>query len=248
MKWLWGVVVVVSHVWAGQAIAQTEVVGARFVHPTDRYPHNIMGSLPAYGALEVELARCKECTPAKRRLTVRLPQALVFEDFAPRLVDFDGDGKQDILVVESDQQQGARLALWELRQGRLVRGASTSFIGTRFRWLAPVGVADFLNSGTPQIAYVEKPHLDKVLRLVRRQGDRLVPVDEVLGVTNHLIGQEDVQSRIESCPKGPVILALSSDAQRVLAVDWTQNAPSVRDIGAAQGQRLPKGLSACVAE
>jgi hypothetical protein len=76
MKWLSGVVVVLSHVWVGQAIAQTEAVGARFVRPTDQYPHNIMGSLPACGALEVQLARCKECTPAKRRLTVRLRQRL----------------------------------------------------------------------------------------------------------------------------------------------------------------------------
>jgi len=227
------------------ALAQPIAVAAHFSQPTQRYPHNIMGALSAHIRLEVQVADCKTCPQHPRALGVTLPDALVFEDFAPRLVDLNGDGVQEILVVESDQHRGARLALWEIDQGQLVRGASTDFIGTRFRWLAPVGVADFEGKGTRWVAYVEKPHLDKVLRLVRRQGDRLVPVDAIHQVTNHVIGQASVQSRIEVCPEGPVMVMLSGDAKRVVAVRWGRPSHSVRDLGPSLDRQLPAQVLAC---
>ena len=38
-------------------------------------------------------------------------RALVFEDIAPRLIDLDGDGDNEAMVVESSQTQGSRLAI-----------------------------------------------------------------------------------------------------------------------------------------
>ena len=176
-------------------------------------------------------------------MSTRFPEALLFEDFSPRLVDMDGDGRSEILVVESDQQQGARLALWAVMDGRLVRAAHSDFIGQRFRWLALIGVADFLGDGTPLVAYVEKPHLDKVLRLVRLQSDRLVSVESLTGVTHHRIGQETVHSRIVSCSDRPGILALSANGQRVLLIGWTTKWRQMRDMGAAEQNRLPPHLA-----
>jgi hypothetical protein len=225
--------------------AQSQPLAAQYRQATERYPHNIMGALSAHTTLAVQWAACPSCPPEPESLSAVLPEALVFEDFAPRLVDINGDGTPEVLVVESHQKQGARLALWEIQQGRLVRGASTDFIGTRFRWLAPIGVADFLGQGIALAAYVEKPHLDKVLRLVRRDGDRLVPVASVPNVTNHLIGQESVQSRVESCPEGPRIVLLSANAQRVLVVGWGAQGRSVRDVGPARDRQLPADVSAC---
>ncbi len=240
MKWavVWGCIGLALS-GAVHAANEALVVEARFAEPTQRYPHNIMGSLSAHTDLVVTWSSCKTCPPQAQRLSARLPEALVFEDFAPRLVDMDGDGRSEILVVESDQQQGARLALWALKEGRLVRAAHSDFIGQRFRWLAPIGVADFLGDGTPLVAYVEKPHLDKVLRLVRLQGDRLVQVAHLAGVTNHQIGQETVHSRIVSCAGQPGILALSANGQRVLHIGWTTKGAQVRDMGAAEQKRLP---------
>lgn len=215
------------------------VLDAQFATPTDRYAHNIMGSLQAHTDLVVSVAQCKTCPANSPPLIARLPDSLVFEDFAPRLIDLDNDGHHEILVVESDQQQGSRLALWEVIQGQLQRVASSDFIGQRFRWLAPIGVADFYRSGKPMIAYVEKPHLDKVLRLVRREGSQLVQVEQILGMTNHMIGQEKVQSRIENCPNGPIIVTLSSDAQRIMTVHWTQKGHVIRDAGPALSGTLP---------
>ena len=54
---------------------------------------------------------------------------IVFEDIAPRLIDLDGDGDNEALVVESSPVEGSRLAVWT-SAGRL---AATAFIATGSR-------------------------------------------------------------------------------------------------------------------
>ncbi|MFU8825303.1 FG-GAP repeat domain-containing protein [Yoonia sp.] len=71
--------------------------------------------------------------------------------------DVDGDGILEIVVVESKQQHGARLTTWSTRrkpdgQHIIELRAASDFIGTRFRWLALAGVADFTGDGLPEIA------------------------------------------------------------------------------------------------
>ncbi|QUS37024.1 FG-GAP repeat domain-containing protein [Falsirhodobacter algicola] len=227
---------------AGGAAAQT-VQAARLAAPTDRYPHGILGSIKPQGELVADLADCGGCA-----IGIRLPQTLVFEDFAPRLVDLDGDGRPEIVVVESDLQKGSRLAVWTVRRvdgaPRLARRAATAFLGTRFRWLAPVGAADLDGDGRMEIAYVEKPHLEPVLRILRLEGDRLVPVAAVRGVSNHAIGQEQVASRIERCPNGPRILAFGADGRRAVSVRLGPEGARIADLGpVAAPWRLPPAPS-----
>ena len=223
---------------AGQSAPPPTPVTAEFATPTDRYPHNIMGRRKAHTDLIVDLAPCRDCGAQGETLAIRLPVSLVFEDFAPRLVDLNRDGRNEILVVESDQGKGARLALWEVtgdaRAPRLVRGATTEFIGTRFRWLAPIGAADFDGDGAIELAYVETPHRDRILRIVRREGATLRQIMAVAGVTNHAIGQEMVQSRVENCADGPTIFALNASGDRVLSVQIRDGAGVVMDRGPAE--------------
>jgi hypothetical protein len=167
-----------------------------------------------------------------------LPAQLAFEDFAPRLLDLNGDGRNEVIVVESHQNKGARLAVWDviLEEGnpKLVRGAATDFIGTRFRWLAPIGAADFDVDGRIEFAYVEKPHLDKTLRIVRRDGRRLTEIASVRGVTNHAIGQEEVQSRIELCAGVPTIFALDGSGQLIVSIQMSGGVEKVIELGEAK--------------
>ena len=210
-------------------------VRADYANPTDRYPHDIMGRLSAHTDLVVRLEPCATC--GSEVLAVRLPATLVFEDFAPRLVDLDSDGRDEVVVVESDRDRGSRLAVWDIvvtgGKPGLARAAATEFIGTRFRWLAPVGAADFDGDGTIELAYVEKPHLDPVLHFVRREGGVLRRVASVRGVTNHAIGQEAVESRIEVCAGVPTIFALDGGGGRVLSARLRGGAVDVADMGAA---------------
>ncbi len=110
-------------------------MAVRYDAPTDRYPHGVLGDELEWGALILELDSGTR--------VLRLPANRVFEDTAPRLVDLEGDGAPEVVVVESDASAGARLAVYDA--DGLV--AATPFIGTRFRWLAPVGAADLDGDG-----------------------------------------------------------------------------------------------------
>lgn len=221
-------------------------IRAVYATPTDRYPHDIMGTLSAHTDLIVDLDPCPQCGDWPDRLAIRLPENLVFEDFAPRLLDLDGDRRAEIVVVESDQTKGARLAVWGVvgaaGTAQLQRMATTDFIGTRFRWLAPIGAADFDGDGTIEIAYVEKPHLDKILHIVRPEGAHLKRIASVQGVTNHAIGQEQVQSRIETCAGVPTIFALDESGQLIVSIQMDGTAAKVTPIATAQNPtRLDDG-------
>lgn len=194
---------------------------ARFVDPTDRYPHNVLGDLPGYGALEVQIG-----TGASLRLT--LPETRVLEDIAPRLWDVDGDGVAEIVVVESDQQLGARLTAWTVQQSvdgafSLALMAAGDFIGTRFRWLAPVGIADFTGNGKPEIAYVEMPHLAKRLVIVQLEGQRFVPIAHLDGISNHRIGDDFIVGGVRDCYSGPEIIVPNGDWRHIVRVIYADN-------------------------
>jgi hypothetical protein len=237
---------------AEQSVRATDLVwpvGASYAAPTNRYDHNIMGRIRGWSRLEVDVAPCSTCKSGGSRIRIDQPQARVFEDFAPRLWDITGDGRPEVVVVESDVSKGSRLAVWEViddTSGPVLRRlAMTAYLGTKYRWLAPIGAADFDHDGTIEIAYVEKPHLSRVLRLVRLEGNQLTNAASLAGVTNHAIGQEQVESLVRTCGAVPEIIALSEDGQQVLAIIWGIQGLSARQIGKASNRLLPAGLEKC---
>jgi hypothetical protein len=123
--------------------------------------------------------------------------------------------------------------------------ASTPFIGTRFRWLAPVGAADFTGDGVAEIAYVEKPHLDRVLRLVTLQGDKLVEIARLEGVTNHAIGEERLHGGIQHCDDQPEIILQSGDRSDVAAIHYEEGALISRVLGPASDEEVWERALGC---
>ena len=191
------------------------VTEARFADPTDRYRHNVLGDLPAYGTLVLKVDRCHACARAdivERRLV--LPPELVFEDVAPRLVDLAGYGQPHVIVVEAHVSKGARLAVYD-DEGRV---AATPFIGRAHRWLAPAGAADLDGDGRMEIAFVDRPHLARVLRVWRweRWGE-LTEVAELPGLSNHRIGEAFISGGIRDCGTGPEIVTADAGWTRVMA-------------------------------
>ena len=221
-------------------------VRATLTAPTDRYPHNVLGPIPGYGELLVEIELCADCPEPRRIAHLTLPESRVFEDVAPRLWDVTGDGRPEIVVVESDAQLGARLTVFTLRApgaqaGHLMRRmAHSDFIGTRFRWLAPVGVADFTGDGRPEIAWVETPHLGRTLRLARLQGDRLAPIAAHPGVTNHRIGDPFIAGGLRDCGTGPEVILARADWSRAVALHFQNDRFREADLGPISG---PRGLA-----
>ena len=195
---------------AGPAAAQS-IEAARYTDPTTRYPHAVLGDAVEPAGMEWTLS-----DGSTRR--VLWEALIVFEDTAPRVVDVTGDGAPEVVVVESHEREGARLAVWGLAEGQPRLLAATPFIGTRFRWLAPVGVADLEGDGVIELAYVDRPHLAKVLRVWRWTDAGLVQVDALEGLTNHRIGEPDIAGGIRDCGEGPEMIVADQSWRELRAV------------------------------
>ena len=227
----------------GQGDARAEGAGitwAGFSDATDRYPHAALGDAWEAGGLRVQAGMRGPC-----ELGVFLPPTHVFEDVAPRIADIDGDGQNDVVVVESGYGEGASLAVYGLRGGRLEKIAATPPIGLTNRWLSPVGIADLNGDGAMDIAYVETPHLGRTLRIWTWRLGGLVEIARAPGLTNHRFGEPFISGGIRSC--GGVTEMITADARwrRVVATRLSSDgALAFRDVGPLDG---PESFAAALA-
>lgn len=210
-----------------------QMVAAAFDDPTTRYAHGVLGDAIEWGALRLDLA-------GGERRVIRLGETRVFEDLTPRLITGDR-GQALAMVVESDLALGARLALY----GPNGLYAATPFIGQPHRWLAPVGAGDLDGDGRVEIAYVDRPHLAKTLRIWRLQDGTLTEVASLAGVANHQIGWDYIVGGVRDCGDGPEMLLASGDWKRLLAVRFNGAALSARDLDAPPTRAAFDAARAC---
>lgn len=219
--WLAGAVAVF-----GATSAAADIVSARYTDPTPRYDHGILGDAIEYGTLELRLRD-------GQGLRLVLPDTHVFEDIAPRLHDLDGDGDVEVIVIETDMARGARLAVYDERG--LV--AATPYIGRTHRWLAPIGAADLDGDGFVEIAYIDRPHLAKILRIWRFQNGRLEHVSDTPGLTNHRIGEDYISGGIRDCGEGPEMITADAGWQSVMASQFDGKRVTSRKIARHSGRK-----------
>lgn len=220
---------------ATQAWLSQPLVSATYTEPTVRYPHAVLGDEIEYGALELRYQG------GGGHYVIRLPETRVFEDTEPRMVDVDGDGQREVVVVESHQNLGARLAIYN--GAGLI--AATPYIGQRNRWLAPVGVADLDGDGVIELAYIDRPHLAKTLRVWRFEGGQLTQVAALEGLTNHRIGERDIAGGVRDCGAGPEMILARADWRRLMAVTFDGSGLSAREIGPHEGRASFAAALAC---
>ena len=224
------------------------MTSAEFAEPTRRYAHAVLGDDVEYAAmilhrsnLQAGAALRADAVLRREQITVHLPLTRVFEDLAPRLVDLDQDGAPEVMVVESDAQKGAQLAIYDANGTKV---AATPHIGTRFRWLAPIGAADLDGDGYMEIAYIDRPHLAKTLRIWRFRDGALEPIVSTPGLTNHSIGEDFITSGIRDCGHGPEIVTANANWSRIMVSTLKGDQIQIRDIGAFDPKtRLTAALS-----
>jgi len=153
--------------------------------PTDRYGHGVLGDAIEAGGIAAELT---DGTIARLKLDTRS----VFEDRVPRLIDMNGDGGDEILVVRSYLDAGAALSVIEERGGKLTIAAMARPIGIPNRWLNPVGAADFDGDGRMEAAVVITPHIGGTLQLYEWRGDKLIEDHAKHGFSNHAMGSRQL--------------------------------------------------------
>jgi hypothetical protein len=214
--------------------AQAQIVSAEYTQPVDRYHHDILGDTPEWGGMRIRLAD-------GRAISVTLPDSKIFEDIAPRLVDVDGDGQPEVIAVETSASLGARLTVWD-ETGVI---AATPNIGRRNRWLAPIGAADLDGDGRVEIAYIDRPHLARLLRVWRFDQGQLVLVAEQDGLTNHRIGDDQIFSGLRDCGQGPQMITVNRDWSRLMASSLSGGKITVQDIGPYRGAASLRAVLGC---
>ncbi|WP_174822341.1 FG-GAP repeat domain-containing protein [Ruegeria atlantica] len=214
--------------WQSPVTAADTITSARFTEPTTRYAHGVLGDNIEYGTLELTVIESSvdNSLPKKKQtvLTIPLPSDRVFEDLAPRLVDVDLDGTLEAMVVESSHQTGAQLAIYDARGEKI---GATPHIGTRYRWLAPIGAADLDGDGFVEVAYIDRPHLAKTLRIWRFKNGALTEIATLPNLTNHRIGEDFITGGVRNCNTHPELIVVSADWQQIVSIsyerEWTTN-------------------------
>ena len=173
----------------GSRVSSAGALTAQLEMPTRDHAHEALGS-PQH-ALVLSISERKPSPPTSEpkpvaQDIVRIPagEGAVFEDREPHLVQFGGESPA-ILVVRSYRERGSALVLVEKQGGTWRAAAETPPDGEPYRWLNPAmaGAAK-----ARDIAVVRRPHLDGVLQLWRREGDKLVLRAEKAGYSNHVYG------------------------------------------------------------
>jgi hypothetical protein len=206
-----------SHV----AVGSKDIAFAWLGAPTRRYPHTALGSTVHAGSASVQLK-------SGRIVTYVLPLHRVFEDLQPRLIDLDQDGKDELILIESDALLGAALVIFGIRGDALVELARSPHAGSTFRWLNFVGAAEFEGrlDGKLDLAAVITPHIGGVLTLYRYKPPHLVPFAKVMDVSNHKMGSPEqalsaiVTATSASKNQPPTILVPDMSLRALHALRW----------------------------
>lgn len=189
------------------------ITAAWLGQPVRRYGHGVLGDRIEGGTLYARLTN-------GRTIGHRLDSRSVFEDLTVRLADLNGNGQDELIVVQSNLEKGSALAVFGLRAGRLQAIARTPWIGTRNRWLNPAGIADYNGDGVPEIAIVRTPHIGGTLQFWQLAGGELVAKGEQYGFSNHRIGSriQDLSATLDWDSDGIVDLLLPEVGRRSLAI------------------------------
>jgi hypothetical protein len=133
------------------------------------------------------------------------------------------------VIVEADALRGAALTVLGIDRGsqgnaapQLVVRAAGPRAGSTFRWLNPVGTADFDGDGKLDVASVTTPHIGGTLTLHHYRPPELVPYAKALDVSNHRMGVLEQQLATIVQPPGlrPTVVVPDMMRRSLHALRW----------------------------
>lgn len=207
--------------------------------PTDRYDHGVLGD-----GIEATSIILVEARPEVRVLsTISISGLKVIEGLAPIWVDWDNNGKREIIVTLSDFDQGAQIVLFSEEGEELAAGPA---IGKGYRWRHQIAVAPFGPEGEMELADVLTPHLGGIVEFYQWDDNELKIVAQVPGYTSHILGSRnlDMAAAADFDGDGHVELLLPDQARLNLgAIRRTSNGAEVAWTIPA-GSRISSNLGA----
>ncbi len=219
----------------------------RFSEPTNRYGHAVLGDTPEWGELQV-IWMGSRWHGVNHFYSMTLPENRVFEDLTPRVHYFGEKWGHQYVVTESDASKGARVSIYATNHDTqgfdLV--AATPFIGTRNRWLAIVSIGDLNGDGHTEIAYIDRPHLAKTLRVFSFQEGTLKEIASAKGFTNHKIGEDFITSGLRECDgKNPEMIMVDAKWNKVMAVSLEGSKLTSHEVGPFNGRKSVEAALRC---
>ena len=211
------------------ARGKNDIAWAWLGTPTMRYPHKALGATTHAGSLHVLL---NTSVGKFQEVIHELPFNRVFEDRLPRLIDLDGDGRDEIILIESDALRGSATVVYGMQSVKTTKGAEKKFslvelarsvqTGSTFRWLNPVGVADFDGDGKLDLASVLTPHIGGLLTLYRYSPPKLEQFAQAMDTSNHRMGDLEQQVAVIVEQKGvrPTIIVPDMQLKALHALRW----------------------------
>ena len=104
----------------------------------------------------------------------------------------------------------------------LIELARSPYAGAPFRWLNPVGVADFDGDGRLDIASVTTPHIGGVLTLHHFRPPVLEPYATAMDVSNHRMGalEQRLAAIVEAPGHRPTVIVPDMQLRALHALRW----------------------------
>jgi hypothetical protein len=157
--------------------------------PTTRYAHGVLGDSEESASMTLVDATGK----SKIESRIEFPAPYVFEGIAPLWVDWNRDGRREIVATLSSESTGAQLVLYAEDGARL---AESPAIGTGNRWRHAIAVAPFGPGGEMELAEVLTPHLGGKVQFFQWRKNRLERVARLGGYTSHVYGSRNLDMAV----------------------------------------------------
>lgn len=162
-----------------------ELGGGRYLlygRRTDRYRHGALGDGTEPGSLVVV-----DAVAGRVETEIRLDAPLVFEGLSPLVAALDGDAGPAVVTTVADAGDGARVRVYRPDGTALATGPVHGS-----GWRHQLCVAPFAPDGTPELAVVRKPHVERVLEFYQLTDGNLGVVATLAGFASHTYGSRNL--------------------------------------------------------